>query len=1319
MATFHQKNFLDQFDQPIRKYIIEYCKKLSEKEYDVYILLARKAACFLTALEDLGFICFNGIVVSDRILEYNTCWLKDKKVAIIDDTIISGTSICKIIEKLKHIGIASISVHAFCIDDFWIVDDMLRDNEHDYLLQPYMRVNHSSCIRFCRQIVEALSIIPRPYNIDFPVYEIGKLSRKQFSMILEDDNWKVVDTSTKLQNDYNVGCVSLNFKRELLSLFKESLGFDISQVLFIKLRLFTKELFDNGDPKQSRYLCKLVPYVIFNPIRSNLVQKFIGTICESENISQDDILKELRTDSAKLFFIQYYFAARVVKWWIAYTEDLINKKFSENINERSLFLLFPPSIVSKVKEFIYNKRLYIDIDKYGNDILCHQSKLSDSHAPINPLEIKAKLTNQFLNLYYKKELPARQIAKGKGKEGFKDKSYQEIMNRLDNGISLDTLKDEISSSVSDATDRNLILSTFLDNAIDRGIIVPITSIKNQYVYRGFRHGEEVIWGDANDKLLAHFFEGFAGESAVIPKFWFEKILVIFLKIGLKLNFLSEYDQTTPENQTVSLIGVRSYLYGQVSIAYEIKPYGEINFNPILDSDVKSYWTTRRLQDFGLIHLVDNQSGYRLDFKHLMKKSGLDTSEVDIDLDQSHVNKALDLAEVLKLCRDSKLLNASGLVILTSCLSLHDNTASIGAELQIYSDQIQSYINRITGALKFRTCNIEFLSSLRDAKKNILWTAINSGKDKYLKFKQGKGVDLVNEINKQLSLQSSFAARRWNEYWRKDLELLKSQDDELNELNDRMGLILIDIQMTIICIHLLMFEIAKRENNYNEFVRLQKEQLFSIDEELKQLKANHAQQDDAGLEGKLIQLNTKKNGILKSLKYWNDYVADNISTLTANLANISQQYKSRLICTDFVENILDKGYQGKEETILYETTEETVQKLMILRNNALEALKDFSALVPQWGKIRKTVRYMSFLHLNTNSKDHTYREKIGHIIKAEVSNFELDEFDNVKNDKSIVLLKVDEIKTGGRGYVLGAKGLRHDERLIKLACKILSRCKNLDEHIVITLCPYFTPEGYKAFYNPQTRLFDTVKEDLYSLLPKNEEEDCINVFVPNNKIYDDYAYPILMKYSLNKEFNAHIISKTNEIIRYKITMKQKKKIFISYSRKDVDYKEELKKHLSIIGQVEIVDIWSCEQIMIGKWDEQIQKHLKESDLIIYMLSANFFTSPYILEQEVMKVMECGPKQDVLCVIVSSFADLNKIEDYISSILGTIADKQRAILALKEFQYLPYGKIENPVTGQREEVIVPLKDYTVQTGSSIEQAFSQIANKVIDFFKNKGC
>ena len=40
--TYSQQQFLNQFDQPIRNYIIEYCKKISEKNYDVYLLMALK-----------------------------------------------------------------------------------------------------------------------------------------------------------------------------------------------------------------------------------------------------------------------------------------------------------------------------------------------------------------------------------------------------------------------------------------------------------------------------------------------------------------------------------------------------------------------------------------------------------------------------------------------------------------------------------------------------------------------------------------------------------------------------------------------------------------------------------------------------------------------------------------------------------------------------------------------------------------------------------------------------------------------------------------------------------------------------------------------------------------------------------------------------------------------------------------------------------------------------------------------------------------------------------------------------------------------------
>lgn len=217
--TYLQQQFLSQFDQPIRQYIIEYCKNLSGKNYDVYILMARKAACFMSVLESLGFVSLNGIVVSDRVQNFNSGWLKGKRIVIIDDTIISGTTIYKLIDKLETMGVAEITVHTFCVDSYWYSEEMLKCGDRNYLVQPYMKLEHSSCIRFCRQIVNALSVIPRPYNIDFPTYEIRRLSKHNYHNILSDINWKVVCTTTILQSRNDVDSISLNFKRNMLDCF--------------------------------------------------------------------------------------------------------------------------------------------------------------------------------------------------------------------------------------------------------------------------------------------------------------------------------------------------------------------------------------------------------------------------------------------------------------------------------------------------------------------------------------------------------------------------------------------------------------------------------------------------------------------------------------------------------------------------------------------------------------------------------------------------------------------------------------------------------------------------------------------------------------------------------------------------------------------------------------------------------------------------------------------------------------------------------------------------------------------------------------------
>jgi len=173
--------------------------------------------------------------------------------------------------------------------------------------------------------------------------------------------------------------------------------------------------------------------------------------------------------------------------------------------------------------------------------------------------------------------------------------------------------------------------------------------------------------------------------------------------------------------------------------------------------------------------------------------------------------------------------------------------------------------------------------------------------------------------------------------------------------------------------------------------------------------------------------------------------------------------------------------------------------------------------------------------------------------------------------------------------------------------------------------------------------------------------------------------------------------------------KKNKIFISYSRKDIDFKNELKKHLNILSQFDITDNWSCEDIKIGNWNEQIQKELEESNLIIYMLSANFFSSSYILEKEVENIMnEKRNNKAILCVIVSDFIDLDKIENYLRN--WHISDKQKAILMLKNFQYLPYEVEYNRITGQNEEKLTSLKKYSIK--NDIETALKQISEKVLN-------
>jgi len=211
---------------------------------------------------------------------------------------------------------------------------------------------------------------------------------------------------------------------------------------------------------------------------------------------------------------------------------------------------------------------------------------------------------------------------------------------------------------------------------------------------------------------------------------------------------------------------------------------------------------------------------------------------------------------------------------------------------------------------------------------------------------------------------------------------------------------------------------------------------------------------------------------------------------------------------------------------------------------------------------------------------------------------------------------------------------------------------------------------------------------------------------------------IISYKRNDQFKLDKANgKTLSSRRFKNFTKNKnimnmKKIFISYSRKDFEFKNELKNHLQTLRLFDIADAWSCDEINIGNWDEQIQKELLESDLIIYMLSPNFFSSRYILEKEVQvgfDLIEQNKNKDILCVIVDDFVSLDKLflpEDQRSNL-------QESILKLSQKQYLPYSTNYNKITNQDEEKIKPLKRQAYE--GTISSAYVQIVNKILDYLK----
>jgi len=94
----------------------------------------------------------------------------------------------------------------------------------------------------------------------------------------------------------------------------------------------------------------------------------------------------------------------------------------------------------------------------------------------------------------------------------------------------------------------------------------------------------------------------------------------------------------------------------------------------------------------------------------------------------------------------------------------------------------------------------------------------------------------------------------------------------------------------------------------------------------------------------------------------------------------------------------------------------------------------------------------------------------------------------------------------------------------------------------------------------------------------------------------------------------------------------KKIFISYSHEDLQYREKLERQLKpLLRNKKIKEIWSDHQILPGEdWNAEIEANLKSANIIFLLISDDFFFSDYIEEVEMPIVIKRHRKE--LCAVL---------------------------------------------------------------------------------------
>lgn len=829
-------DFLSNFEPETRAQIIEFGKKISSPELkaDVYLIMARKAICFVNLLLKFKLASLNGIIVSDRVLDTDLQWLKGKTITIIDDALVSGTTIRKVIDKLKTvIGQEKIKVYVLSVNSDWykcqesdmtvanpyemlvrtdVEGNVIFDaegNPESYLVKPLRYQTNEKCMRTCFEIVKALSNTPMPYDVDFPLYEDLHISEKKLNQLLNSSWLSIKIASADYESDKNIknGKTATETTIHSISFFppKETViklinmfGIKSLSSGSLKIRTYVRE----RKKEHADFHVSFLPFTIINDLSNTEIDEILTQMIRQSEVSFENIENIFSSYTSKFRLIQYLISAVLAREFFAnnnlYKIDSLTGQLSfPTISLDRLEYIFPQTAVPMIEsmlEGLYN----FNGNNLKVEFIEKKADSSKECLTLNPLIVFERLSDVFLQLYYNKEIRARELAKEYGYKVFERNEYKNIVNRLDEGKTFEDLlhtkipinhvnsntENEVNNyakniSLSELPNAELIVSVFLDYAIDIGIAVPITYFKHDSVSRAYRHGEDVIFSDEEARLLAYMlyvFTEYAMPNKKVGGVLAEKLFCTFIKLGLEERIFNKYDYGQINSQyreylkiTYNLHGATVRLYDETKIKEEPKSY--------VTSDDTAKWLWEILTDKGLILSIKKTNKVD-ETGHYIKLSNDCFKKIENLRDTSKGISGERIAETLAYCYKNDLLSTDDLILLNATLGHAEIIPALLAEIEIIRN---GFFIRSEYLLRNVFKKDNALTFLQSNRSGPVFTAMNSGKWKYEKFIEKFARNKVRSIKDTLSSwKNREIERNWSHMWQ---ETLSCENDELpNEIS---------------------------------------------------------------------------------------------------------------------------------------------------------------------------------------------------------------------------------------------------------------------------------------------------------------------------------------------------------------------------------------------------------------------------------------------------------------------------------------------------------------------------------------------------------